>query len=241
MKNQFHQTAPGGDSSLETPRQHLCHPQALVETGATIGPGTRIWAFAHVVTGAIIGAECNICDHTFIEGGVLIGNRVTIKCGVYLWDGLTIADDVFIGPGAVFTNDYRPRSQRYLTAPLKTLLKEGCSIGANSTVLPNLTIGRWAMVGAGAVVTRSVPDFALVVGNPARWRAWICRCGEKFFAASGRILDCTCGRSYEKIGDHGVREIITNGSPANGASGRGATNGSATTFKSNGHASGQDQ
>lgn len=235
MNNHFNQNGSRAEASPGESRQYLSHPQALVETGAAIGSGTRIWAFAHVVTGAIIGADCNICDHTFIEGGVLIGNRVTIKCGVYLWDGVTIADDVFIGPGAVFTNDYRPRSQRYLAAPLQTLLKEGCSIGANSTILPNLTIGRWAMVGAGAVVTHSVPDFALVVGNPARWRAWICRCGEKFFAASGRILDCACGRSYEKIGDHGVREINTNGNQSNGGAGRGATNGSATTFKSNGH------
>lgn len=211
------------------------HPQALVESGAAIGKGTRVWAFAHIVSGAIVGEDCNICDHTFIEGGVLIGNRVTIKCGVYLWDGLTIADDVFIGPGAVFTNDYRPRSQRYLAAPLRTLLKEGCSIGANSTILPSLTIGRWAMVGAGAVVTHSVADFALVVGSPALWRAWVCRCGEKILSKAGRFLDCTCGRSYEKLGDNSVKEIIANGSQQNGPTPRAATNGSVAHLKSNGH------
>lgn len=205
----------------------LYHPQALVETGAAIGKRTRIWAFAHIVTGAIIGDDCNICDHTFIEGDVLIGNRVTVKCGVYLWNGMTVADDVFIGPAAVFTNDYRPRSQHYLTNPLKTLLKEGCSIGANSTILPNLTIGRWAMVGAGAVVTHSVPDYALVVGNPARWQAWVCRCGEKLSPAAGLRLNCNCGRSYEKLADNGVKEIARVGRSQNGAGNNVVTNGQA--------------
>lgn len=241
MKNPICTIDPRAESILGDPLQQAFHPQALVETGAVVGPGTRIWAFAHVVAGAVVGADCNICDHTFIESGVLIGNRVTIKCGVFLWDGVTVADDVFIGPGAVFTNDYRPRSQHYLPTPLRTLLKEGCSIGANSTVLPNLTIGRWAMVGAGAVVTRSVPDFALVVGSPARWRAWICRCGEKFFAKGGRFLDCTCGRSFEKLGDDGVREISVNGSPHNGAAAHTATNGNGAALKSNGHATTNDR
>jgi UDP-2-acetamido-3-amino-2,3-dideoxy-glucuronate N-acetyltransferase len=214
--------------SVDKTNHHVSHPQALVETGAAIGKRTRVWAFAHVVAGAIIGDDCNICDHTFIEGGVLIGNRVTVKCGVYLWNGLTVADDVFIGPAAVFTNDYRPRSQHYLANPLKTLLKEGCSIGANSTILPNLTVGRWAMVGAGAVVTRSVPDHALVVGNPARWQAWVCRCGEKLSPAAGLRLNCTCGRSYEKL-DNGVKEVARVGRPQNGAANHMATNGHAKT------------
>ena len=190
---------------------HFLHPQALVESGAFIGKGTRVWAFAHVSAGAIIGEECNICDHTFIESGVRIANRVTIKCGVFLWNGLTIGHDVFIGPGAVFTNDYRPRSQRHLKTNLKTLLKEGCSIGANSTILPNLAIGRWAMVGAGAVVTRSVPDYALVVGSPARFRAWVCRCGEKLPFVASRVLKCQCGRMYEQAAKTELKEVVTNG------------------------------
>lgn len=175
-----------------------------------------------MVTGAIIGADCNICDHTFIEGGVRVGNRVTVKCGVFLWDGVTIADDVFIGPGAVFTNDCRPRSRQYLTTHRETFLREGCSIGANSTILPDLTIGRWAMVGAGAVVTRSVPDYALVIGNPARWSGWVCRCGEKLGRASGRLLHCACGRDYEQVAEFEVREFAANGSHPN-LSGNGET------------------
>ena len=135
-----------------------------------------------------------------------IGNRVTVKCGVFLWDGMILEDDVFIGPGAVFTNDTRPRSKKYLEQPLPTVLKQGCSLGAGSITLPNLTIGRWAMVGAGAVVTHSIPDFALVIGNPARFHAWICRCGEKLFPADSRFMKCTCGLRYERIAEYEVKE-----------------------------------
>ncbi len=184
----------------------FAHPQALIDEGASIGCGTRVWAFAHVLSGAVIGEHCNICDHAFIEGKVRIGNRVTIKCGVSLWDGLAVEDDVFIGPGATFTNDIRPRSKKYLPEPCSTLLKQGCTVGAGSTILPGLTIGRWAMVGAGSVVTRDVPDFALVVGSPARWRAWICRCGEKLLPSSGHLLTCRCGRYFEQISDSKVKE-----------------------------------
>jgi UDP-2-acetamido-3-amino-2,3-dideoxy-glucuronate N-acetyltransferase len=142
------------------------HERALVETDR-IGPGTRIWAFAHVMAGAVIGAECNICDHTYIEGDVVIGDRVTVKSGVFLWDGLRVEDDVFIGPQATFTNDLMPRSRQ----PFQlrgTTLSRGASIGAGAVILPGVTIGERAMVGAGAVVTKDVPADAVVVGNPAR-------------------------------------------------------------------------
>jgi serine acetyltransferase len=182
------------------------HPQAIIDEGASIGKGTRVWAFAHVLAGAVVGEDCNICDFTFIESGVRVGNRVTIKCGVFLWDGLAIEDDVFIGPNAVFTNDDRPRSGNHPKEYLKTTIQRGASIGANSTVLPNLTIGRWAMVGAGAVVTHNVPDYALVLGNPARLTGWVCRCGKKLPAASGPKLVCSCGCSYNRIADNEVKE-----------------------------------
>ena len=133
-----------------------------------IGAGTRVWAYAHVLPGASIGADCNICDHVFIENDVVLGDRVTVKCGVQLWDGMRIEDDVFIGPNATFSNDRFPRSKRYPQQFLGTHIEVGASIGANATILPGLRISRHAMVGAGAVVTRSVPPYAIVVGNPAR-------------------------------------------------------------------------
>lgn len=146
--------------------RYFKHPQALVES-EKIGDNTRIWAFVHILPGAKIGADCNICDHVFIENDVIVGDRVTIKSGVQLWDGIRIEDDVFIGPNATFTNDIFPRSKRNFRI-LEIRVRRGASIGANATILPGITIGEKAMVGAGAVVTRDVPPNVLVVGNPAR-------------------------------------------------------------------------
>ena len=133
-----------------------------------IGDNTRIWQFSVVLQGAKIGKECNICAHTLIEGDVTIGDRVTIKSGVYIWDGITIEDDVFIGPCVAFTNDKHPRSKVYPVQFPKMIIKCGASLGANATILPGITIGKYAMVGAGAVVTKDVPDYAVVAGNPAK-------------------------------------------------------------------------
>lgn len=146
---------------------HFVHALGCCES-ASVGEGTRIWAFAHVLPKAVIGRECNICDHVFIENDVVLGDRVTVKCGVQLWDGLVVEDDVFIGPNATFTNDPFPRSKQHPEKFPRTVVGRGASIGANATILPGLTIGAHAMVGAGAVVTRSVPPYAIVVGNPAR-------------------------------------------------------------------------
>lgn len=142
------------------------HPNALVESKC-IGDDTKVWAFAHILPGAKLGSECNICDGVFVENDVVIGNRVTIKSGVQIWDGITLEDDVFVGPNATFTNDPFPRSKQYPESFPRTVVKHGASIGANATILPGLTIGANAMVGAGAVVTRDVPQNAIVVGNPA--------------------------------------------------------------------------
>jgi len=153
------------------------HPKALVETDQ-IGEDTKIWAFAHVMEGAEIGADCNIGDHAFIETGAVLGNGVTIKNNVLIWKGVHIADYVFIGPNAVFTNDLRPRSSRMPQMKEKELsekdwlvethVEEGASIGANATILPGIRLGKYCMVGAGSVVTREVEPFTLVAGNPAR-------------------------------------------------------------------------
>jgi acetyltransferase-like isoleucine patch superfamily enzyme len=121
-----------------------------------------------ILPGAVIGRDGNICSHCFIENQVVVGDRVTVKCGVQLWDGITLEDDVFVGPNATFTNDREPRSRNAKATMLSTLVKKGASIGANATILPGLTIGEGAMIGAGSVVTKDVPPRTLVIGNPAR-------------------------------------------------------------------------
>src|SRR6476659_3557798 len=151
------------------------HPTALVAS-SRVGEGTRIWAFVNILEGARIGRDCNVCDRCFIENDVVVGNRVTIKSGVSLWDGVRLEDDVFVGPNASFSNDPRPRSGAHLSRYPVTLVREGASLGSGAVLLPGITVGRWALVGAGAVVTRDVPDFALVYGNPARPRGFVCRC-----------------------------------------------------------------
>lgn len=144
----------------------IIHPLSDVQS-TNIGTDSRIWQFSVVLKGAVIGNNCNVCSHTLIENDVVIGNNVTIKSGVYLWDGLRIEDDVFIGPCVAFTNDKTPRSKQYPEAFLTTIVKKGASIGANATILPGITLGEYCMVGAGAVVTKDVPAYAAVVGNPA--------------------------------------------------------------------------
>jgi acetyltransferase-like isoleucine patch superfamily enzyme/dTDP-4-dehydrorhamnose 3,5-epimerase-like enzyme len=147
--------------------QAFIHPLADVQS-ASIGTNTRIWQYVVVLPGARIGNDVNICSHCFIENDVVVGDRVTLKSGVQLWDGLRIGDDVFIGPNASFANDIFPRSRQHLNKFLETRVENGASIGAGATILPGVVIGRNAMVGAGAVVTRSVPPNAIVVGNPAK-------------------------------------------------------------------------
>ena len=143
------------------------HPQGICES-KNVGAGTRVWAFAHVLPGANIGRDCNICDHVVVENDVTLGDRVTVKCGVQLWDGIHLEDDVFVGPNATFSNDPFPRSKVRPERFATTRVRSGASIGANATILPGLEIGSFAMVGAGSVVTRSVPTRAIAVGNPAR-------------------------------------------------------------------------
>lgn len=152
---------------MNRPAITTIHEKAICDSG-DIGPGTRIWPFAHVLSGAKIGSDCNICESVFVENDVIVGDRVTIKCGVQLWDGVRLANDVFVGPNATFTNDRLPRSKKYQDDIQQTIVERGASIGANATILPGLRIGRSAMVAAGAVVTRDVPAHALVAGNPAR-------------------------------------------------------------------------
>lgn len=154
------------------------HPLSDVQT-TTIGTGTRVWQYVVVLPKAVIGDDCNICSHCLIENDVIIGDRVTVKSGVQLWDGLRVGDDVFIGPNVTFTNDKMPRSKQHPAAYLTTQIEAGASIGGGATILPGLKIGRKAMVGSGAVVTRSVPANAIVVGNPARIVGYVDALGRK--------------------------------------------------------------
>jgi len=153
------------------------HPTADVQS-KNIGEGTMVWQFAVILPGAIIGKNCNINCHTFIENDVQIGDNVTVKSGIFIWDAIRIEDNVFLGPNVVFTNDVRPRSKQKADYPL-TILKKGASIGANTTILAGVTIGKYAMTGIASVVTRNVPDHALVYGNPARIKGWVDENGNK--------------------------------------------------------------
>jgi UDP-2-acetamido-3-amino-2,3-dideoxy-glucuronate N-acetyltransferase len=164
LHTQNQSAAPVMESAQDRPP--FIHSHALVETGQ-IGPGTRIWAFAHVLQGAVIGADCNICDHSYIDEDVVIGDRVTIKGQVAIVDGMRIEDDVFIGPNATFTNDPFPRSRQSFSCATM-VIGRGASIGSGATFVPGVSVGEGAMVGAGAVVTKDVPPFTVVVGNPAR-------------------------------------------------------------------------
>ncbi len=145
---------------------YFTHPLSDVQS-SSIGSNTRIWQFVVILAGAKLGSDVNICAHCFIENDVVIGDRVTIKSGVQIWDGLRIEDDVFVGPNATFANDHFPRSKKPPKEFLKTWIRHGASIGANATILPGITVGSGAMVGAGSVVTRDVPANAIVAGNPA--------------------------------------------------------------------------
>lgn len=173
-------------------KKFFAHPHAIVESNH-IGDKTRIWAFTHILPGAKIGANCNINDHTFIENDVVIGNNVTVKSGVYIWDGVTISDNVFIGPNVTFTNDLRPRSKQYPDVFLTTVLEEWSSVGANATIIAGNTIGKYAMVGAGSVVTCNIPNNTLWFGNPAKFKGYICNCGEKL---NDQFICPSCEKKY---------------------------------------------
>ena len=172
-------------TTVATQKTYYVHPTAIVDT-EEIGPGTRIWAFAHVMEGAHVGSGCNICDNVFIENGAVLGNNVTVKNGVAVWQGVTVEDNVFLGPNCVLTNDPNPRAYiKKSGASLQpTIIRSNASIGANATIVCGVTIGKYAFVGAGAVIIRSVPDFALMVGNPARQIGWMCVCGKRLASSA---------------------------------------------------------
>ena len=168
------------------------HEQALVEEGASVGEGTRIWAFCNIQKGATIGANCNICDGCFVEKGAKIGNNVKLKNQVSVFEGITLEDGVFIGAHTVFINDRLPRAEAKKWELEKVTVHKGATVGANATVMGGLKIGTYAFVGAGSVVTKDVPPYTLVYGNPARAHGYVCQCGEKL----PEHLKCSCGKTY---------------------------------------------
>jgi UDP-2-acetamido-3-amino-2,3-dideoxy-glucuronate N-acetyltransferase len=184
-------------------KDYFVHESSYVDEPCLIGPGTKIWHFSHVMKNSRIGAGCNIGQNVVISPDVVIGSNVKIQNNVSVYTGCVLEDDVFCGPSMVFTNVVNPRSHVIRKDEYKTtLVRRGASLGANCTVVCGTTIGRYAFVGAGSVVTRDVPDYALVYGNPARVRGWMCACGIGMeFGAEGRNRCEACGANYTKSGE----------------------------------------
>lgn len=175
------------------------HPSAFVDEGAEVGAGTRIWHFCHVMPGAVVGERCNIGQNCVLMPGTRLGNNVKLQNNVSVYEGVVLEDDVFCGPSMVFTNVSTPRSHVNRRGVYeRTLVKRGASIGANATIVCGVTLGRYAFVGAGAVVTRDVRDHALVVGNPAKQIGWMCQCGERLRLAGAAGRCAACGSRYEE-------------------------------------------
>jgi UDP-2-acetamido-3-amino-2,3-dideoxy-glucuronate N-acetyltransferase len=185
------------------------HESAYVDEGAKVGKGTRIWHFCHVMAGAEIGEGCTLGQNVFVAKGVRIGNGVKIQNNVSVYEGVTLEDGVFVGPSAVFTNVRTPRASFPRNRPedfLPTVVKRGATIGANATIVCGVTIGEWAFVAAGAVVTKDVPPYALVAGVPAKRVGWACECGE-ILRFEGDRATCSCGRAYEKVGEEALHKV----------------------------------
>jgi len=178
-------------------KPYFVHESSYVDEPCQVGEGTKIWHFSHVMRDSVIGRRCNIGQNVMISSGVRLGDNCKIQNNVSLYTGVILEDDVFCGPSMVFTNVVNPRSEVVRKDEYRrTLVRRGASIGANATILCGVTIGTYAFVAAGAVVTRNIPDFALVVGNPARTTGWMCRCGIKLDVAEEKVRCRTCGTAY---------------------------------------------
>jgi UDP-2-acetamido-3-amino-2,3-dideoxy-glucuronate N-acetyltransferase len=199
------------NTAENSPSRFYLHAQGLCESD-TVGDGTRIWAFAHVMKGAVLGKNCNIGEGVFVEAGAVLGDRVTVKNQCLIWDGVHLGDDVFVGPAVVFTNDRRPRSPRMPQVAARyqsadhwletTHVERGASLGAAAVILPGLRIGAYAMIGAAALVTRDVAAHQLVLGQPARPAGWVCLCGTKLLSVGdqGGLACPACRLGYRLEG-----------------------------------------
>ena len=187
--------------------EYFEHQSSYIDQPCTIGKGTKIWHFTHIMPHCHIGENCNIGQNVVISSGVTLGNNVKIQNNVSVYTGVICEDDVFLGPSCVFTNVINPRSHVSRKDEYKeTLVKQGASVGANATIVCGNSIGKYAFIGAGTVVTKDVPDYALMVGNPARQLGWMCQCGEKIEFEDQHAVCRVCSKKYSK-NDSGVREV----------------------------------
>lgn len=188
-------------------RDYFIHPTAVVDEPVDIGEGTKIWHFTHIMSGARIGKNCIIGQNVFIGSGVILGNNIKVQNNVSIYDGVILEDDVFCGPSMVFTNVFNPRSFISRKKEFrKTSIGKGTTIGANATIVCGNTIGQYAFIGAGSVVTKDIPDYTLVYGNPGKVKGWICQCAEEIVFRSGKATCKVCGKRYQKTYDE-VRQI----------------------------------
>ncbi len=179
---------------------HFVHSSSFVDDGAVVGEGTKIWHFCHLMPGARVGRHCSLGQNVVVMNNVVLGDNVKVQNNVSLYEGVELEDDVFCGPSMVFTNVINPRSHvSRKNEYRRTLVRQGASIGANATIVCGVVLGRYSFVGAGAVVTSDVPDFALVVGVPARRVGWVCACGERLNLSEGRGTCGVCGARYTEV------------------------------------------
>ncbi len=186
--------------------EYFCHESSYIDDGVSIGKETKIWNFCHIQSGAVIGEQCSLGQNVNISNNVRIGNNVKIQNNVSVYEGVELEDDVFCGPSCVFTNDLTPRTEfpKGKENYKRTLVRKGASIGANATIVCGIVIGKYAMVAAGAVVTKNVPDYALVAGVPAKPLGWVCECGRRL---DDRLICSGCRREYDLSGRILVKRI----------------------------------
>jgi UDP-2-acetamido-3-amino-2,3-dideoxy-glucuronate N-acetyltransferase len=185
------------------------HESSYVDDDVVIGAGTKVWHFCHISQGARIGRNCTLGQNVFVGRNVHIGNNCKIQNNVSVYEGVALEDDVFCGPSMVFTNVDTPRSAypRGAQGFLNTLVKRGCTIGANATIVCGITLGEHAFIGAGSVVTKDVPSYALVYGTPARIQGWMCECGTRLVFEQGRSVCSACGRVYKQVAEDRIVKI----------------------------------
>jgi UDP-2-acetamido-3-amino-2,3-dideoxy-glucuronate N-acetyltransferase len=186
---------------------YFVHPSSFVDDGAVVGAGTKIWHFSHVMPGAVIGARCSLGQNVVVMPGTRIGDNVKIQNNVSIYEGVELEDDVFCGPSCVFTNVVNPRSHVSRRHEYRrTLVRRGATVGANATVVCGVTLGEYAFIGAGAVITKDVLPFALMVGVPARRAGWMCQCGERLRLEAGRATCAACGAAYAEA-QNALRQV----------------------------------